>query len=191
MRHRPAAVLVTTSVVGLGLLLSALPANAATTANLIKNPGAEAHAGGTGQVVPIPSWTRQPAVNATVVKYAAPGFPNSTTPGPSGRGKNFFAGGPMSEPGGGALIQTISLAGLASKIDKGHAKFAVSGWFGGKSTENDNVGMELTFSDKNGSTVDDVTLGFVTASQRGNVTKLLHGPRADRCRWARGLSRCS
>lgn len=174
MRQRPAAVLLTASAIGLGMLATALPANATTTtANLIKNPGAEAHAGGTGQVVPIPSWTRQPGVNATAVKYGAAGFPKSTTPGPSGRGKNFFAGGPMSEPGGGALIQTISLTGLASKIDAGKVTFAASGWFGGKLTENDNVGVELTFRAQNLTTTDDVIFGFVSATDRGGVTKLL------------------
>ena len=79
----------------------------------------------------------------------------------------------MSEPGGGALIQTISLASFASKIDAGKVTFASSGWFGGKSTENDNVGMELTFRAANITTTEDVVFGFVTASDRGNVTKLL------------------
>jgi hypothetical protein len=176
MRHRPAAVIVTASALGLGLLATALPANAATTsANLIKNPGAEAGAGATTatQVVPVPHWSRQAGVNATAVKYGAPGFPKSTTPGPSGRGKNFFAGGPMSEPGGGALMQTISLASFASKIDAGKVTFAASGWFGGKLAENDSVFEELTFSAANHTTTDDVLFGQVSASDRNNVTKLL------------------
>jgi hypothetical protein len=122
----------------------------------------------------VPNWQRQAGVNATVMKYGTPGgFPTPQTLGPSGRGKNFFAGGPMSSPGGGALIQKVSLAAQAAKIDAGHTTFDASGWFGGAGAENDNAGLELTFSDKNGSTLKDVTLGFVTAAVRGNVTKFL------------------
>jgi hypothetical protein len=52
----------------------------------------------------------------------------------------------MSDPGGGALIQAVSLSAQAAKIDAGQATFAASGWFGGAGAEQDNAFMELTFS---------------------------------------------
>src|SRR5436190_20587516 len=70
--------------------------------NAIVNPGAESNTGSaSGNDVITPSgWTA--SGKPTVVKYGASGFPSSTSPGPSSRGNNFFAGGP-----GNALVSDL------------------------------------------------------------------------------------
>src|SRR3954464_6886478 len=65
-------------------------------ANLIKNPGAESNTGATTntQVVTPSNWTANN--HPTAIKYGAlSALPTSSSPGPSGRGTNLFAGGPQ------------------------------------------------------------------------------------------------
>src|SRR5436190_14999290 len=81
--------------------------------NVIVNPGAEANVGATTRtgVVHPSGWTFNH--NATAVKYGSPGgFPTATSPGPSSRGNNFFAGGPGMESDLFQLLDVSSLSGL-------------------------------------------------------------------------------
>lgn len=140
-------------------------------ANLIKNPGAESNVGASSssQVVAPASWTHNG--NATAVKYGVAGFPTSTTPGPSGRGNNFFAGGP-----GGAesdLFQTIDVSSVGSSTDAGKISYSLSGWLGGFSSQTDNATVFANFQDGSHSFVSQALIGPVTAANRGNVTKLI------------------
>jgi len=118
----------------------ALTSTGTTSGNLIHNPGAEAGAGGSGEVVAIPGWTRAyQGTNVTVVRYGS-GFLSSTDPGPAHRGNNFFAGGP------GAyteryLTQRVDLTPYAASIDRGGVGLTMSGWFGGSGSKDDCVEM--------------------------------------------------
>src|SRR5690242_17827646 len=54
--------------------------------------------------------------NLSVVKYDIGfGFPNFTDPGPTSRGKRFFAGGP--DNSSSRCFQTLDISDLASDID--------------------------------------------------------------------------
>src|SRR5690348_5925064 len=85
-------------------------------ANAIVNPGAESNTGSsTGSDVILPTgWTA--SGKPTIVKYGAPGgFPLATSPGPTTRGKNFFAGGPANAGSAPSdLFQTIDVSSLAT-----------------------------------------------------------------------------
>lgn len=156
-------------VASTGLL--AAPAGAATTANLIKNWGAEAGAGGTGAPVPIPSWIN--GTPATVVKYGTPNFPTVHSPGPVSRARNFFAGGNDDGSSDHSLYQKISLQAYVAKIDGGNVTVTASGFFGGFTSQNDAAGVNLLWLDARGFPILHQSYGYVNAAQRHNVTGLL------------------
>jgi hypothetical protein len=161
------------TVVVCAVALSAVAAVAAPTLgkNLIKNPGAEAGAGATSssQIVAPPRWTA--TGNITAVVYGAPGFPNAGTPGPEKRGVNFFAGGPTNAQS--SIEQRINVGALADQINTGTIGYGFSGYFGGNSTENDNVGATITFAAFDGTVLGTDELPAVLAVDRGNVTSLV------------------
>jgi hypothetical protein len=174
LRHTVVCVLCT---LGLALpleLTGVTVAQAATSANLIKNPGAEAAPGSPdGSVVPVPKWTELTGTTFTAVQYGATGgFPAATSPGPAKRGKNFFAGGPGTDSI--TAVQTISLAKYLTAIKAGKAQFSASAWLGGFGSQNDSGFVEMDWKNASGSLVGtSAILGPVTAADRGNVTGLL------------------
>jgi hypothetical protein len=139
--------------------------------NLLQNPGAEAAAGATSssQIVVPPRWTA--VGNITAVVYGAPGFPNASTPGPDKRGVNFFAGGPNNTQS--SIEQRVNVGALADQINTGNIGYGLSGYFGGNSTENDNVGATITFAALDGTVLGTDELLAVLATDRGNVTSML------------------
>jgi hypothetical protein len=139
--------------------------------NLIQNPGAEAGAGATSssQIVAPPRWTA--VGNITAVVYGSPGFPNADTPGPEKRGVNFFAGGPTNTQS--SIEQRVNVRALADQINTGNIGYGLSGYFGGNSTENDNVGATITFAALDGTVLGTDELLGVLATDRGNVTGML------------------
>ena len=168
--------LIALATVGLaGVQAASAQAATRTTANLIKNPGAEAGPGGTGDPVSLPSWTRVQGSTATAVKYGTPSFPTLSSPGPTGRGKNFFAGGDPDSCGctQHELVQNISLQRFVSSIKRGHVGYQLFGSFGGFETQNDTAGLELDWFGTNGSFIGSQTIGFFLAADRKNVTGML------------------
>jgi hypothetical protein len=168
-------------VIGAGVVIGslvgpAMEAGAVTTANLIQNPGAEAGTGGNGGVFGVPKWTRSTGTHFTAVKYGAPGFPTHSTPGPTTRGKNFFAGGPA-QNGMPAQVaaQTVTIpAGALATIDAGHAEYNASAYLGGKGSQGDDALVEVDFKDAGGNFLgSSIIVGPVTAADRHNQTKLL------------------
>ena len=169
------AAAMTTAAIGAAVLVAAGPASAsATTGNLIKNPGAEGSAPGSG---PAAHWTTTNGNGARVAKYGTSGFPGVKSPGPASRGKNFFFGGNAdpSNPTSSVAVQVVPLpASLVSKIDSGHESFQISGFFGGLAAQADNAGMEVFFRDAGGNfNGGDTSIGFVTPAQRHNKTGLV------------------
>ena len=158
------------------LVSSGVPANASqVSSNLLQNGTAEAGPGGTGGVVGVPGWKRTTGTTFTAVRYGTPGFPSTTSPAPHNRGKNFFAGGKDPASSNEVATETISLASWVSQIKTGKVVATAAGWFGGKGAEKDMAGMEIDFKDGTGAVVGtSLQVGFVTASQRHNVTGLLH-----------------
>src|SRR5690349_15396207 len=119
----------------LATLLAGVPAitaTAATPVNLVADHGAESAAAGTGGVVPIPGWTRTTGTKSTAVKYGSPGFPSTSSPGPTVRENNFFAGGP-NDPNFDhqVLSQSVPLPSSEfSNIDAGTETFHAQAFLG-------------------------------------------------------------
>ena len=108
----------------------------------------------------------------TAVAYgAAGGFPSSNSPGPKNRGKNFFAGGPGGNTSGAS--QTDSLARYEKPVSKGKAKFGLSAWLGGYSSQGDYATLTVTWETAKGKVLGHTTIGPVTAAQRKDVTGML------------------
>jgi len=122
-------------------------------------------------VVLFPSgWTT--SGNFTVVPYGiGGGFPDLTSPGPTNRGTNFFAGGP-SNPFSSAF-QLIDVSEGATDIDVGRVDFDLSGYLGGFAGQRDHATFTATFQDAGAATLGSAVIGPVSASDRGNVTSLL------------------
>jgi hypothetical protein len=174
------AVLVAVAAAGMAALAPAAqaashPAARAKTkvVNLIKDPGAEgAKPDSGGGKVKVPRWTPAKGSQFTAVAYGASGgFPLSSSPGPKHRGKNFFAGGPSGNTSGAS--QTDSLKAYARLIGKGKAKFTLSGWLGGFSSQTDRATLTVTWTTAKGKALGHTTIGPVTATQRHDVTGLL------------------
>jgi hypothetical protein len=138
--------------------------------NLIQNPGAEAAIGSSsGAPVKTPDWTS--TGGATALQYGAPSYPSSTDPGSPTRGKNFFAGGEADATS--SLSQTIDVSQYATSIDTGDVKYALSGWLGGYSDQEDNAALTITFKSSAGSALGKGSIGPVTATERADTTEFL------------------
>jgi len=149
------------------------PAAKAKVVNLVKDAGAEsAKPDSDGGKVKVPGWTPAKGSQFTAVAYGASGgFPDSSSPGPKHRGKNFFAGGPSGNTSG--ATQSDSLKAYATPISQGKAKFRLSGWLGGFSSQGDYAKFTVTWTSAKGKALGHATIGPVTPSQRHDVTGLL------------------
>jgi hypothetical protein len=155
------SIAVTTGVLAAGMYGTNLVVNG----NAEAGPGAPSNSG----VMKPPGWTT--TGEFTAVKYGASGgFPDMTSPGPSDRGANFFAGGnvPVS-----TATQTISLAAGAADIDKGTVTYVFSAWLGGYSSQDDNAKVALIFKGADGASIAQTQLGPVLAKERKSVTGFL------------------
>ncbi len=149
-------------------LFAASPALAQFGTNLVVNGGAEAGpSSANGDAVsPIPGWTLYSA--PSVIKYVNNGpFPKLSSPGPAGRGEQFFAGGWTASS---QIFQTIDLYFAAIEIDSKSVTFDCSGWLGGFRAENDNVNVTIYFMDEGWTTIGTFQLGYVNATARQYVT---------------------
>lgn len=137
--------------------------------NLIVNPGAEAGTGAAGDdVVKIPGW--KGSFGFTAGRYAwASSDVTAASPGPPGRGKNYFYGGPAVTGSGNVTTgtQTIPLPRAGGL----HA--TLSGWLGGYSSQGDDTRLTVTFSGSGSQTLGILKIGPVSSAQRGSVSKLL------------------
>src|ERR1022692_1170846 len=116
---------------------SALTSATAAPVNLIADPGAErAKPDSDGGKVPVPGWTPAKGSMFTAVAYGASGgFPAGNSPGPKNRGKAFFAGGPSGNTSGASQVDSLSR--YVKPISAGNAKFKLSAWLGGYSSQGD------------------------------------------------------
>ena len=167
-----------TGLTGLGLLGPAASASAVTKTppNVIKDGGAEGarQADLTGVArVPVASWTPFPGTGFTVVKYGSPEFLTATSPGPKVRGKNSFSGGEYGPSPAGAT-QVDSLTPYAGLIASGKARYTLSGWFGGFSSQRDYTTLAVVWENAKGVAVGKPKpIGGVTPGQRKDITALI------------------
>lgn len=144
--------------------------------NLIVNGGAEIGHGELdgNSVTTVPGWT----INGLIgeIRYGASdaegigNWPTSTTPGPTDRGLNFFAGG---DGGRSTATQIIDVSSGESDINTGKVSYNLNGWFGGAATQTDTAQVTATFLSTDGTTLGSATLGRVTPAMRNNTTELL------------------
>ena len=107
-----------------------------------------------------------------VVQYGtAGGFPTANDPGPPDRAKAFFAGGSNASS---SLFQNIVVSANAVDIDAGKVACDISAWLGGFLNDGDNAQFDVHFSDSNGKDLLAITLGPVSAADRGGKTGLLN-----------------
>jgi hypothetical protein len=160
---------------GLASAAAAAPVRTAPSpVNLIHDASAEGATPTTaGGKVHVKGWTVGHKDQFTAVGYGAPAFPDMHSPGPRHRGKNFFAGGPSGDSAEGTQIE--SLADYRHLIAAGNAKFALTGWLGGYSSQRDQATLSVTWRNGHGHAVGDVTtIGPVTPGARNNVTGMLY-----------------
>ena len=141
--------------------------------NLIANPGAEEGAAATNdsQQPPVPRWSV--SGNMTQVAYGASGgFPDQTVAGQVHGDHAFFVGGPSN--GGSSASQEVNVASASSQIDAGQVKMTFSALLGGFEGQEDSATLSAKFVGGGGDGIGGpVTLGPVTAGQRGGSTTLV------------------
>ena len=161
-----------------GVLLASVAAQLASAQtgvfgrNLIVNPGAESGAGGNGvtRITTVPGWQASGGCDVYAYKTA---FNNVNGVGPAdivpqGAGSNYFAGGSAKANCTFTQTPAIDLTAGATTIDAGTATFAVSGYFGGYGSDNDNATLTLTFQSAAGATLSTVTIGGVGPDDRAD-----------------------
>jgi hypothetical protein len=169
------------AVVAGAVVLTALPSAADATlarrtvsGNFIHNGNAELATGSTdGSTVPVPQWTMGTGTTTfTAVQYGASGgFPTVTDPGPPSRGANFLAGGPGDAVAVATQLRTIPVA-LRSAIDAGTATFALQGFLGGFSSQDDNAVLSIEWRTGTNAALGTAAIGPVTAANRNSLTGL-------------------
>jgi hypothetical protein len=107
----------------------------------------------------------------TLINYlAGNGFPSPADPGPANRGANFFSGGTNATS---TMTQRIDVGNLSALVDEGGVDFELSAWLGGFSNQNDRATVIAHFLDESNAEIGVAQLAEVTATDRGNVTKLM------------------
>ena len=148
--------------------------------NLIVNGGAEVGTGSSDSSstgpVPIPGWTT--TANFTEHTYDPAGsqnFPDTNASAAIGGGTQFFAGGP--DNGSGNTVETatqaIDVSTDAAQIDAGGVGATLSADLGGFSSQEDQAKVTATFLSAAGQQLGAVTIGPVTAEDRGDTTEFL------------------
>lgn len=155
--------------VAVGILFAVTPAAVslpAAAGNLVLNGDAESGTGATGNaVVTPPRWSTTGAFTAG--RYGTSGFPNA----PPGGGSNMFAGGPSQALS--TATQTVSVSSDAAAIDAGQTKATLAALLGGWESQEDSAIVQATFLDASSATLAGLTIGPVTASDRGGKSTLL------------------
>ena len=136
------------------------------------NPAAENGPGATtlGQVQAPPSWTNTPKF--TAVQYGAiADFPTVAVSNAIGGGVNFFAGGPADVNAVQTATQTFDI-GFAASANS--IRVALNAHLGGRLAQADNAKVDAIFLNSSSVQIGTpLTIGPVTAADRGNVTTLL------------------
>jgi exodeoxyribonuclease-3 len=144
-----------------------------TGVNLISNGGAEGNPG-TASIFDrvITDWETSTTNTATTAQlYNKTGFATAIP----GGGANYFHGGNLfsQSPESHSIREKISAADLSEGIDLGLARYDLSGYFGGVTTQSDTATLTATFLDALGGSLGSVAIGNVTAAERQNITRLL------------------
>jgi hypothetical protein len=153
------------------VLSLALRGTGAAGANLVVDGDAEAATCTTSgyDAMTTPGWSVTAGGPNAVCVANTGGFPGASAPGVQ-PGAAYFTGGTHGDAG---LRQIVGVSGIAAAIDAGTATYDLSGWLGGYGSQNDRAGLVATFQNAAGGALGSAQLAAVTATDRGNVTKLL------------------
>lgn len=145
--------------------------------NLVRNPGAEANAGGEGNTRNIPpkDWLteKQGAANGVqALRYGSHAYhPPRALAAAIGGGANFFGGG---YPGRmSTATQTIDIGGAAPEIDGGGLRACLSAYLGGLRANPSWARVDLEFLAADESRLGAVSVGPITRGHRKGATTLL------------------
>lgn len=147
---------------------------------MIVNGGAKVGTGSSDSVTtgptPIPGWTT--TANFTEHTYDPAGsqnFPDANASAAIAGGSQFFAGGPANGSGNSVetATQTIDVSMGAAQIDAGGVVATLSADLGGFASQEDQAAVATTFLGAAGPLPSGLTIGPVTAEDRGDTTELL------------------
>jgi hypothetical protein len=144
--------------------------------NLVKNPGAEANAGGDHYVKNVApnGWTKGEGETRPiqVIRYAEhPHLPNRAVSTAIGGGRNFFGGGYPSTVS--SAFQMIDVSGATPEIDSGGLRACLSAFLGGAKAYEARARVTVEFLDEGEVRVGQMQAGPVTQGNRQNTTTLL------------------
>jgi hypothetical protein len=161
--------LITAGTVGASTVTSAVACSACGH-NLILNPGAEAGLGTANDaVVPVPDWKGTGGFTAAQYAWSG-GDVSSSSPGSTGRGKNYFYGGPAAAKSTGTQLISVPAADVSS----GKVGYNLSAWLGGYSSQGDDAALNVTFENATGVALSTLSLGPVTEAQRAGKSEFLY-----------------
>ncbi len=121
-------------------------------------------------VVDVPGWSREGSF--TIDSYTDPDADlDGSTPGPPDAGNFYFYGGPGNPLS--SATQDIDVSSAAGLVDGGTVTYALSGWIGGYSSQDDNAVLAVKFQDWKANVLGSATLGPLLAADRNNVSELL------------------
>jgi streptogramin lyase len=145
---------------------------APSSGNLLRDPGFESGVAvlSDAATAPLAGWAAIP--NFTAVRYGAqPGFPSTIVGAQVGGGSTFAIGGPANAQS--EAIQQVDVSAQAQAIDEGRATMTLAGLLGGLSTDTDAGTVTATLLSAADVPLGSVTIGPVTAADRGGQTTLL------------------
>jgi len=169
---RPLRLLPLAAAVSLLVVLSAA-ATSITGDDVLVNGDAEASPG----VPPIANSGAAPPAgwratgSFTAIQYGGNSDYLLESERPPGGGDNYFTGGPGSSRA--TATQVVGVSADAAVIDSGRAMATLSAWLGGWSSQEDAMTVQATFRNSLGKATKGLTIGPVTAAQRGGGSGLL------------------
>ena len=148
--------------------------------NLIVNPGADASPGLNSDQTPdaspdLPGWVRSAFFTADSYQDTG-GDLYQYTSGPVDAGANYFYGGVSVTDSSNPVatgVQDIDVSSAASLIDTGKVTYALGGWLGGYSSQDDHCVVSIQFQSWSGSALGNAQIGPILAADRMDQTSLL------------------
>jgi len=147
--------------------------------NLIVNPGADGSPGLNSDETPdvspdLPGWVR--SAYFTADSYLDTGGDlYRYTGGPTDAGSNYFYGGVSVTDSSNPVatgVQDIDVSSAASLIDAGKVTYALGGWLGGYSSQDDNCTVSIQFQSWSGSMLGTAQIGPILAADRMDNSSL-------------------
>jgi len=87
-----------------------------------------------------------------------------------GEGENYFWGGKNTNS---TIEQLVDLSSIEQEIDAGKVSYELSGLLGGYRSQNDRAKLVVDFLDANHDVIQSTQIGFVTAGDRDNDTRMV------------------